>query len=188
MKIEHTRLSEVILLTPDVFRDERGWFTESYSEEKLRAEWGLSARFVQDNHIRSIQRGVLRGIHFQNTPFAQTKLLRCTAGCVMDYAVDLRKDSPTCLQWVAVELSAENFRQIWIPKGFGHAVVSLSEYSEFQYNVDTPYSKASDRSIRWDDPDISIEWPFPAQELILSQRDRNAPCWKDSDCNLNFGL
>lgn len=186
MKIEHTRLDEVILLTPDVFRDKRGWFTESYSAEKLLAESGISAGFVQDNHIRSIQRGVLRGIHFQNTPFAQAKLLRCTTGRVMDYAVDLRRGSPTCLQWVAVELSAENFRQIWIPRGFGHAVVSLSEYSEIQYKVDAPYSKVSDRSIRWNDPDIAVEWPFSDQELILSEKDRTAPCWKDSDCNFNY--
>ena len=186
MKIEHTKLDGVLLITPDVFQDDRGWFTESYSAPRLLEQGGLCSQFVQDNHIRSIKRGVLRGIHFQNAPFAQAKLLRCTVGRVKDYAVDLRKGSPTYLQWVSAELSADNFKQIFIPRGFGHAVVSITEESEIQYKVDSPYSKEYDRCIRWDDPDIAVEWPFSTQELILSEKDRTAPRISDSDCNFTY--
>lgn len=186
MQIQHTRLDGVLLITPDIFRDERGWFMESFSAPKLREQAGISTVFVQDNHIRSTKPGVLRGIHFQNEPFAQAKLLRCTVGRVMDYAVDLREGSPTYLQWVCAELTADNFTQIFIPRGFGHAVVSLTEESEIQYKVDSPYSGAHDRSIRWDDPSIAIEWPFPAHQLVLSEKDRLAPLLKDSDCNFRY--
>jgi len=187
VKVEHTKLNEVLLITPDVFRDNRGWFMESYSAPKLLEKSGLCMNFVQDNHIRSVKQGVLRGIHFQNAPYAQAKLLRCTIGCVMDYAVDLRKGSPTYLQWVCAELSADNCKQIFIPRGFGHAAVSMTEISEIQYKVDSPYSKESDRSIRWDDPEIAVQWPFPSQKLVLSDKDRGAPYLKDSDCNFIYG-
>lgn len=186
MKVERTKLNGVLLITPDVFRDDRGWFMESYSASKFLEKSGLCMEFVQDNHIRSARQGVLRGIHFQNAPFAQAKLLRCTVGRVMDYAVDLRKGSPTYLQWVCAELSANNFKQIFIPRGFGHAAVSMTEVSEIQYKVDAPYSKECDRSIRWDDPDVAVKWPFPSQKLVLSNKDRSAPYLKDSDCNFSF--
>lgn len=186
MEIVHTKLSGVLLITPDVFHDNRGWFMESYSVPKFLEKSGLCMNFVQDNHIRSVKQGVLRGIHFQNTPCAQAKLLRCTVGCVMDYAVDLRKGSPTYLQWVCAELSADNYKQIFIPHGFGHAVVSLTGTSEIQYKVDSPYSKECDRSIRWDDPEIAVQWPFPSQELLLSDKDSGAPYLKNSDCNFVY--
>lgn len=183
MVIKRTKLDEVFLICPDVFRDERGWFMESYSTPKFLKETGLCVDFVQENHIRSVKHGVLRGIHFQNAPFAQAKLLRCTVGRVMDYAVDLRKGSATYLQWVCAELSADNFKQIFIPRGFGHAVISLTEVSEIQYQVDSPFAKEFERSIRWDDPAIAIRWPVPAGELVLSDKDRKAPYLADSDCN-----
>lgn len=186
MKVENTKLDGVLLITPDIFRDDRGWFMESYSEPKFLEESGLCMKFVQDNHIQSVKQGVLRGIHFQNAPFAQAKLLRCTAGCVMDYAIDLRKGSPTYLRWVCAELSADNCKQIFIPRGFGHAVVSMTEISEIQYKVDCRYAKECDRSIRWDDPDIAVQWPFSAQELVLSDKDKSASYLKDSDCNLTY--
>lgn len=180
MKIEETALKDVLIITPAIFKDDRGWFAESYSADKLKT-FGLGTVFVQDNHIYSEKSGVLRGIHFQNAPYAQAKLLRCTRGKVVDYAVDLRRNSPTCRQWVCVQLSAENHKQMFIPKGFGHAVVSLTEESEIQYKVDAPYNPSYDRAVRWDDPQLNIEWPF--KTLILSEKDRSAPFLKDSDCN-----
>ncbi|OUO38224.1 dTDP-4-dehydrorhamnose 3,5-epimerase [Flavonifractor sp. An306] len=179
-------LNGVMLFTPDVFRDYRGWFMESFSEKTLQKHLGVKNKFVQENHIRSTQKGVLRGIHFQNNPVAQSKLIRCTAGQVMDYAIDLRMDSPTYLKWICVELSADNFKQIYIPKGFGHAVVSLTDISEIQYKVDSFYSKEAERSILWKDPQLAIEWPFPDEMMILSEKDLNAPLLQDSDCSFKI--
>lgn len=171
----------VKIIEPCVFGDNRGWFFESYNREKMTG-LGLDMEFIQDNHSLSVPKHTVRGIHFQNNPYAQSKLVRCTRGRIMDYAVDLRKGSETYLQWMAVELSAENKKQLFIPKGFGHVFVTLEENCEVQYKVDNIYSKANERSIRYDDPDIGIEWP-EGMNPILSEKDANAPYVAACDCN-----
>ncbi|MCX6812248.1 MAG: dTDP-4-dehydrorhamnose 3,5-epimerase [Candidatus Berkelbacteria bacterium] len=180
MKIVDTEIPEVKIIEPDVFGDNRGWFFESYNKQKL-AELGIDVNFVQDNHSFSAEVRTLRGIHFQNNPKSQAKLIRCTAGRVLDIAVDLRKNSPTYKKSVAVELSAENKKQFFIPKGFGHGFLTLTDNAEFQYKVDEYYSKDDDRSIRFDDSELAIDWK--TADPILSDKDKNAPTLKDSDCN-----
>ncbi|QVK17129.1 dTDP-4-dehydrorhamnose 3,5-epimerase [Mycoplasmatota bacterium] len=180
MNIEKTKLDGVFILTPRVFKDNRGYFTESYNQKKMM-EAGFNYHFVQDNHSYSQDKGVLRGIHFQINPKAQTKLVRCTRGKILDVVVDLRKNSPTYKQYVQVELSSENFKQLLIPKGFGHAFLTLTDDVEVQYKVDEVYSKEHDRSINYKDPELNIEWPD--FEMILSDKDKNAPLLSDSDIN-----
>lgn len=182
MKIVETKIPEVIIIEPDVFGDHRGWFSESYNKQKY-AEAGIEADFVQDNHSYSAEKGTLRGLHFQNEPKSQAKLIRCTRGSVLDVAVDMRKSSETYKMWVAVELSAENKKQLFIPKGFAHGFLTLSDDVEFQYKVDEYYSKENDRSIRFDDPEFCIDWGI--DRPILSEKDQNAPYLKDSDINFN---
>lgn len=181
MKIIDTAIAEVKIIEPDVFGDHRGWFMETWSEPKYE-----QLRFipVQDNESFTAKRGTLRGIHFQQTPMAQAKIVRVTSGAVLDVAVDLRKGSPTYLQWVAAELSAENKRQFYIPRGFGHGFVTLTDNVQFSYKVDNLYSKECDRSVRFDDPAISVDWGI--QEPILSDKDRSAPLLLDSDCNFKY--
>lgn len=162
----------VFVIEPRVFDDPRGYFFESYREDLLAAKI-RPIRFVQDNESRSV-RGVLRGLHYQLPPFAQSKLVRVVQGAVLDVAVDIRRDAPTFGQHVAVELSAENHRQIFIPRGFAHGFVVLSETAVFSYKVDNYYSKACDRSIRWDDPSLGIDWRLTADELLLSEKDLKA--------------
>ncbi len=174
-------LKDVIVLEPHVFLDHRGWFFESYNMEKMK-KLGIDTEFIQDNHSLSIPKHTIRGIHFQNNPYAQSKLVRCTRGRIMDYAVDLRKGSGTYLKWVSVELSAENKKQIFIPKGFGHVFVTLEENCEVQYKVDNIYSKESERSIRYDDPEIGLRLP-EGMIPVLSEKDADAPFAKDCDCN-----
>jgi len=178
MNVTKTKLEGVYIVEPQVFHDERGWFMETYSKIKLPE---IETEFVQDNHSLSTQKGVLRGIHFQNHPYSQAKLVRCTSGAVMDYAIDLRKGSPTYKQWVGVELSAENKKMLFIPQGFGHAFLTLTDNVEFQYKVDNYYNKESDRSIRFEDPELNIDWVI--DNPTLSEKDRNAPLLCESDCN-----
>lgn len=185
MKKTETTLPGVCIIEPQVFGDSRGYFMETYSA-KAFADLGISCNFVQDNQSFSARKGTLRGIHFQNAPMAQAKLVRVTRGAVMDVAVDLRKGSPTYRQWVAVELSAKNKRMLFLPRGFGHGFVTLTENVEFCYKVDNLYSKAHDRVIRFDDPDIGVDWGTVVQEL-LSEKDTGAPLLRDSDCNFMFG-
>jgi len=180
MNIIQTELSGVIILEPAVFGDSRGWFMESWSLTKMQ-QAGLNYDFVQDNHSYSAQKGVLRGIHFQNNPAAQAKLVRCARGAVLDVAVDLRKNSPTYKKWVAVELSAENKRQLLIPRGFGHGFITLTDDVEFLYKVDSSYNANADRSIRYNDPELAIDWGII--DPTISEKDANAPFLKDSDCN-----
>lgn len=180
MNVIETKLPGVVILEPQVFGDHRGWFMESWSQ-KTMADNGLNVNFVQDNQSYTARKGTLRGIHFQQYPMAQTKLVRVTRGAVMDVAVDLRKDSPTYRQWVAVELSAENRKQLLIPQGFGHAFLTLTDDVEFVYKCDNFYSKEHDRNIRFDDPELGVEWGIA--EPILSEKDAAAPFLKDSDCN-----
>ncbi|HOX41379.1 MAG TPA: dTDP-4-dehydrorhamnose 3,5-epimerase [bacterium] len=183
MKLTQTKLQGVVIIETDVFGDQRGWFTESYTKKKFD-DLGVVANFVQDNHSMSAEKGTLRGLHFQLDPKAQNKLIRCTKGAVLDVAVDLRKGSPTYKQWVSVELSAENKLQLFIPKGFGHGFVALEANTEFQYKVDEYYSAGHDRSIRFDDPEIGIDWGIDSP--ILSEKDKNAPLLKDSDVNFHI--
>lgn len=180
MNIISTKIAGLKIIEPDVFGDDRGWFYESYSKKKLE-ELGINCQFVQDNHSYSAQKGTLRGLHFQNNPKSQSKLIRCSRGAVLDVAVDLRKDSPTYKQWVGVELSAENKKQFFIPKGFAHGFLTLTNDVEFQYKVDEYYDKETDRSIRFDDPEITVDWGIA--NPILSEKDMKAPFLKDSDFN-----
>jgi len=180
MNIIQTELPGVLILEPSVFGDNRGWFMESWSLAKMQAA-GLEYNFVQDNHSYSAQKGVLRGIHFQNDPAAQAKLVRCARGAVLDVAVDFRKSSPTYKKWVAVELSAENKRQLLIPRGFGHGFVTVTDDVEFLYKADNLYNASADRSIRYNDPELAINWGI--ENPIISEKDANAPLLKDSDCN-----
>ncbi|MCL2839396.1 MAG: dTDP-4-dehydrorhamnose 3,5-epimerase [Defluviitaleaceae bacterium] len=180
MNVIKTDLPDVFILEPQVFGDNRGWFMETWSIPKMQSI-GLHYDFVQDNHSFSSQKGVLRGIHFQNGSAAQAKLVRCTKGAVLDVAVDLRKNSPTYKRWIAVELSAENKRQLLIPRGFGHGFVTLTDDVEFLYKADNPYNATEDRSIRWNDPELNINWGITSP--TISEKDANAPLLKDSDCN-----
>lgn len=184
MKIIDTALPEVKLVEPAVFGDNRGWFYESYSYEKLKA-LGIDIKFVQDNRSYSKEKGTLRGIHFQKTPMAQSKLICCTRGKILDIAVDLRKGSPTYLKWINAELSAENKLMLFIPKGFGHGFVTLTEDVEVLYKVDEYYSKDHDRSVRFDDEKIGVEWGV--KEPVLSDKDKNAPLLCDSDVDFIWG-
>jgi dTDP-4-dehydrorhamnose 3,5-epimerase len=183
MNKTETELKGVYILEPKVFGDERGWFMESYSKRRFE-EMGISIDFVQDNHSMSCQKGILRGLHFQQNPFAQLKLVRCIKGSILDVAVDIRKGSPTYCKWVGVELSAQNKKMLLIPKGFAHGFVALTDDVEVQYKTDAYYDAQSDRSIRFDDADIGVEWGIT--QPILSQKDANAPLLKDSDCNFIY--
>ncbi|MFA6963166.1 MAG: dTDP-4-dehydrorhamnose 3,5-epimerase [Patescibacteria group bacterium] len=183
MNVTETDIPGVLILEPKAFGDDRGWFMETYSKSKFE-EAGIKGEFVQDNHSFSAQKGTLRGIHFQKNPMAQAKIVRCTRGAVLDVAVDLRKDSPTFKQWVSVELTAENKKMFYIPRGFGHGFLTLEENTEFQYKVDNYYSPENDRSIRFDDPEISIDWQVA--EPIVSEKDRQAPLLKDSDVDFAY--
>ena len=181
MKIIPTKIPEVKIIEPDVFGDHRGYFFETWSEPKY-AE--LNFVPVQDNESFTAKKGTLRGLHFQQDPMAQSKIVRVVRGAVMDVAVDIRKGSPTYLQWVAVELSEENKRQFYIPRGFAHGFLTLTDDVIFCYKVDTLYSKECDRSIRFDDPDISVDWGI--SDPVLSEKDLSAPWLKDSDCNFVY--
>ncbi len=183
MNVIKTKLKGIYILEPKVFGDHRGWFTESWSKRTME-EAGFYYDFVQDNHSFSAQKGTLRGIHFQMHPYAQAKLVRCTKGTVLDVAVDLRKDSPDYKKWASVELSEENKRQLLIPRGFGHAFLTLTEDVEFLYKTDRYYSFEHDRSIAWNDPDINIKW-FVSNP-ILSDKDKKAPLLKDSEINFEY--
>ena len=180
MNIIKTGLEGVLILEPKIFGDSRGWFTESWSKRTMEEE-GLFYEFIQDNHSFSAQKGTLRGIHFQLNPYAQAKIVRCTRGAVLDVAVDLRRDSTDYKKWVAVELNEENKRQLLIPRGFGHAFLTLTIDVEFLYKADQYYSAEHDRSIAWNDPEVGIQWPDG--NFILSDKDRKAPLLKDSDIN-----
>lgn len=184
MKKFETELSGVYLLEPIVHGDHRGYFMETYSASVM-AELGITANFVQDNQSYTAKKGTLRGLHFQNAPAAQAKLVRINRGAALDVAVDLRKGSPTYKQWIAVELNEENKRMLYIPRGFGHGFVTLTDDVEFCYKVDAPYSKEHDRGIRFNDPSIGVDWGV--NEPILSQKDKVSPMLEDSDCNFVYG-
>ena len=185
MKRIDTKPPGVCIVEPDVHGDHRGYFMETYNQKAFE-DIGITAVFVQDNQSFTAQKGTLRGIHFQNAPMAQAKLVRVTRGAVMDVAVDLRKGSPTYRQWVAVELSAENKRMLFIPRGFGHGFKTLTDDVEFCYKVDNLYSRECDRGIRFNDPAIGVDWG-EVTESLLSQKDTTAPLLEESDCNFVYG-
>jgi dTDP-4-dehydrorhamnose 3,5-epimerase len=170
MNIQPTDLPGVVIITPRVFKDARGFFFESYNAEQFKSR-GIQTVFVQDNHSQST-RGTLRGLHFQLPPMAQDKLVRCVRGAIWDVAVDIRAGSPTFGRWIGVELSAGNFRQIYVPSGFAHGFCVLSDEAEVLYKTSAVYSATHERGIAWDDPAIGITWPLA--EPLLSDRDRRA--------------
>lgn len=174
MNIIETKIPDVKIIEPKVFGDERGFFFESFNQQQFDAAVGYSVKFVQDNHSKS-SKGVLRGLHYQLPPHAQGKLVRCVAGEVFDVAVDIRKRSPTFGQWVGVHLSAENKRQLWIPEGFAHGFITLTNTAEFLYKTTNYYAPCSDRGIQWDDKKIAIDWPLTELEVKLSDKDKLQP-------------
>ena len=181
MEIIKTKIDGVVIVEPKVFGDHRGFFMESWSKRTFE-EAGLYYDFVQDNHSSSTVKGTLRGIHFQRGDKAQAKLVRCVRGAVLDVAVDLRPSSPTYKQWVAVELSEENKRQLMIPRGFGHGFSVLTPTAVFAYKCDNVYNKASEAGIRFDDPALGIDWKVKPEEAVLSDKDKILPFLKDVTC------
>ena len=180
MKFIRTEIPDVVIIEPVVHGDERGYFVETYRKDKLEDFLGFSVNFCQDNESKS-RYGVLRGLHYQLPPFAQTKLVRVITGRVLDVAVDIRKGSPTFGQHVAVELTEENKRQLFVPRGFAHGFVVLSEEATFAYKVDSYYSPECDRGIAFDDPAIGIDWKIDKEKLQLSVKDTKQPLLKDAE-------
>ena len=174
MNVTTTALPGVLVFEPKVFGDERGFFLESFSQRAFDAAAGSGHTFVQDNHSRS-SKGVLRGLHFQLPPHAQGKLVRVVSGAVFDVAVDMRRSSATFGRWVGVELSARNHRQLWIPPGFAHGFLVLSDTADFLYKTTDFYAPQSEGAVRWDDPDIGVAWPDIGMAPQLSAKDQQAP-------------
>lgn len=168
MQVRPTAIPDVLLIEPKVYADDRGFFYESFNENRFRKATGLDVRFVQDNHSRSV-RGVLRGLHYQLPPAAQGKLVRCVVGEVFDVAVDIRRSSPTFGQWVGEYLSTENKRQLWIPAGFAHGFLTLSESAEFLYKTTGYYAPDSERILLWSDPDLAIAWPLHGKPRLAAK-------------------
>ena len=177
MEIIKTNIEGVIIIEPRIFKDDRGYFFESFSQREFE-EKVCKTTFVQDNESKSSY-GVLRGLHFQKPPFAQSKLVRVIKGAVLDVAVDIRKGSPTFGQYVSVELTGDNHRQFFIPRGFAHGFSVLSEEVIFQYKCDNFYSPQSEGAIAWNDPDLNIDWRIPIEEVVLSVKDSKHPKLKD---------
>lgn len=175
MKVTPTAIADVLILEPQVFGDSRGFFLESFNQKRFDEATGTQYVFVQDNHSRSA-RGVLRGLHYQ-VQQPQGKLVRVAAGAVWDVAVDIRSDSPTCGQWVGVELSADNQRQLWIPPGLAHGFIVLSEAADFLYKTTNYYAPAHERCIAWNDPTLAIAWPDLGISPVLSAKDRQGCAW-----------
>ncbi|WP_083436668.1 dTDP-4-dehydrorhamnose 3,5-epimerase [Paenibacillus sp. P22] len=183
MRIFETNLFGVKLIEPSVHGDHRGFFVESYNENRFK-ELGIDASFVQDNHSLSVESGVIRGMHYQLKPKAQTKLVRCTSGAIWDVVLDIRKGSPTYGHWQGFILSANNHRQILVPKGFAHGFCTLVPGCEVQYKVDEYYSADNDRGIAWNDPALGIEWPVSLP--ILSKKDSTHPSFAEAEMNFDF--
>lgn len=183
MKLIQTSIAEVVIIEPQVFGDDRGWFMESYNEQKFHnavKELGLAIPkpFVQDNHSCS-QKGVLRGLHFQHAPYAQGKLVRVVQGAAWDVAIDIRPHSPTVGKWTAIELSAKNKKMLWIPEGFAHGFIALQDNTHFLYKTTNYYHRDAEDAIRWDDPILAIDWPQLDSEFIISAKDVEAASFKD---------
>ena len=185
MKLTKTKIEGAIIIEADVYGDNRGWFMETYNEEKFK-ELGIDCTFVQDNMSYSAIKGTLRGLHYQREPYCQAKLVRCTKGTVIDVAVDVRKGSPTYGEWVSVELSEENKKMFFMPHGMAHGFLTISDEVEFQYKVDNLYNKESEGGIKYDDPTINVDWGSLLKGIkpILSAKDENLPSLEK--CNANF--
>ena len=184
MKFIKTEIPDLYIIEPSVFGDARGYFLESFNLEKFE-ENVCPIKFIQDNESKS-SKGVLRGLHFQKPPFNQAKLVRCVEGSVMDVAVDIRKGSPTYGKHVAIELSGENKRQLFVPRGFAHGFSVLSETAVFAYKVDNAYAPASDSGIRFDDKELNIDWGLPEEDIQLSEKDKNLQSFKDLETPFNY--
>lgn len=183
MNLIKTDINGLQIIEPDIHGDSRGWFYESYSKKSFES-LGINTVFVQDNRSFSANAGTLRGLHCQTEPMSQIKLLTCTKGKIFDVAVDVREGSPTFLKWVGIILSEENKKQFYIPSGFLHGFVTLTDNVEVLYKVDKFYSPENDRSIRFDDPDIGVDWPVT--EPQLSQKDAIAPLYRNSDIKFKY--
>ena len=186
MEVIKTKIPGVVIIEPRLFPDARGYFFESFSKREFEEKVG-KIDFVQDNESKSSY-GVLRGLHFQKPPYAQSKLVRVVKGAVLDVAVDIRKGSPTFGQHVAVELTEDNHRQFFIPRGFAHGFAVLTDEVIFQYKCDNFYAPASEGAIAWDDPDLGIDWHVPAEKVILSEKDKKHPRLKEIDSPFNYEL
>lgn len=178
MKVESLAIPEVKLVTPRKFGDARGFFSETWQQERFAAA-EIPGPFVQDNHVLSTQRGVVRGLHLQVPPHAQGKLMRVLRGAIWDVAVDVRHGSPTYGKWVAAELSAENWHQLWVPVGFLHGYCTLTEITEVFYKVSGPYDRAAERGVIWNDPDLALPWPVASGDALQSDKDTTLPRLKD---------
>ncbi len=183
MNVTKTKLQDVYILEPEVLGDKRGWFMESWSDKTMR-ETGLCYKFVQDNHSFSATKGTLRGLHYQKGKAVQAKLVRCSRGAVLDIAVDMRIGSPTYKQWISVELTEENYRQLLIPRGFLHGFITQTNNVEFQYKADNFYDYSLDRSIIWNDPELNVDWG--TDNPVVSEKDAKAPLLKHSDINFIY--
>lgn len=183
MKFIKTEHPDIFIIEPTVYKDSRGWFMETWLENEPFLK-DRSIHFVQDNHSFTKKKGTIRGIHFQNYPMSQTKLVRCVSGAVLDVAIDLRRGSPFYLKWVAVELSAKNKKQLFIPQGFGHGFLTLTKNVEFVYKVDAFYSKELDRSVKYNDLEMNINWNI--KKPFVSKKDSLAPNLSDSDLNFTY--
>lgn len=175
MEVRRLEIDDVILITPDRYADERGFFSETYNRDRFAEAAGIVADFVQDNQSLSRAKGTLRGMHFQIPPRAQDKLVRAVRGAVLDVVVDIRVGSPTFGRWVSAVLSAENWAQLWVPKGFAHGVCTLEPDTEIAYKTTDTYSAEHDRGLAWDDPELGIDWPVDETSAVLSERDRGHP-------------
>ncbi|SFH67282.1 dTDP-4-dehydrorhamnose 3,5-epimerase [Selenomonas ruminantium] len=188
MKVIETSIEGVLIIETDVFGDYRGFFTETYNKPKYEA-LGITNDFVQDNMSFSAQKGTLRGLHWQNPPYAQAKLVSCSKGRVIDVAVDIRKGSPTFGKWVSVELSAENHRQFLIPRGFAHGFLTLTDDVEFRYKCDNVYNKAAEGGMRYDAPEVNVDWGslLAGIEPVLSEKDTTGPTLAESKNQFVYG-
>ncbi len=179
MKVERLDIPDLILITPPRFGDERGFFSEVFNTARFAAA-GVDMEFIQDNQSLSGERGVVRGLHCQVSPYAQGKLVRCTRGSIWDVAVDARRSSPYFGQWAVAELSAENWAQLWVPPGFLHGFCTLERDTEVIYKVTAGYDRASERGVLWNDPDLRLPWPVTEAEAVLSEKDRVLPRWAET--------
>lgn len=179
MEVIKTEIDGVVIIEPRIFCDERGYFYESFSQREFE-EKVCRTTFVQDNQSKS-SFGVVRGLHFQKPPYTQSKLVRCVKGAVLDVAVDIRKGSPTFGKYVAVELSGENHRQLFVPRGFAHGFAVLTDEAVFQYKCDNYYNKESEGTLAWNDPEIAIDWRIPLDKVQLSGKDKQSKCIKEAD-------
>lgn len=180
MKIKETPLKDCYVIEPTLLEDERGYFYEKFNEKTFEQQTGMNGHFVQDNISKSSY-GVVRGIHLQKGEHAQAKLVSCLEGTVLDVAVDLRKDSPTFGQWFSIELTATNKLQLYVPRGFGHGFSVLSETAVFSYKCDNFYDKLSEGSVIWNDEDLNIDWQVPSEDVILSEKDKSVPSFKEGN-------